>query len=254
MHTKQSAMQSITSQRDCFYDKCKKNNLEVTKQQLDQLEHFAQLILEWNKKINLISRKDEQNIWKSHFLQCSALLFKLSFPRGFRVIDIGTGAGLPGIPLKILQPDLEITLVDATQKKITAVKQIISELSFSGITALSGRVEDLATKKEYQNRYSVAIARAVAPLKQLAAWSRPLLGNIPANAGIEAASDRETIQAPALLAIKGGDLEEEINQASAPGWFESVKLVRLSSNDEEPGNDNDKKVVYVHFKNKQQIY
>src|SRR6185312_199738 len=119
-----------------------------------------------------------------------------SFPHGAAIFDLGSGGGLPGVPLKIARPDLEITLCDSIGKKIAAVKDIIERLNLTGIKAIVGRAEDIAKKPEYRNQYEVIVSRAVAPLDELIVWSKDLRkpGAI-------------------MYALKGGNLMEEIERA-----------------------------------------
>ena len=104
---------------------CAQNGLRLSEEQLTLLETLAVRLLDWNQKINLISRRDEENFWTSHLLHCLALLFKVDLPAGSLILDLGTGGGLPGLPLKIVRPDLTLTLLDSTQKKINVVRDLI---------------------------------------------------------------------------------------------------------------------------------
>ena len=106
-----------------FRTVCRRNGLEPTDDQLAQLAEYARRLLEWNRKINLISRKDEENIWQSHLLHSISLLMRVDFPLGARILDLGTGGGLPGIPIRILRSDLSFVLLDATKKKVEAVAE-----------------------------------------------------------------------------------------------------------------------------------
>ena len=152
-----------------------KNGMELTAEQVSQLSEYVRLLLEWNQKVNLISRKDEANIWERHILHCAALVLLFDFPAGSKVIDIGTGGGLPGIPLKIFRPDLTVLLLDSTKKKIDAVSAMLSSLKLQNISAVWGRAEELATLPQYREQYHIAVARAVAQLPELIKWAEPFL-------------------------------------------------------------------------------
>ena len=151
------------------------NGLSVTEVQIAQLARFVDLLLEWNQKIYLVSRKSANEVWRNHILHSISVLFVLELQRGASVMDIGTGGGLPGIPLKILRPDLTVTLVDSIQKKVKAVESIMDELKLVGIEVLCARVEDLPKRKGLRASFDYTIARGVAPMKDLVRYSIPVL-------------------------------------------------------------------------------
>src|SRR3990172_6606526 len=103
-----------------FQSICKWNGLSVSDDRLQLLERYVRQLLDWNKKLNLISRRDEENVWTRHILHSASLLFHLSLKQRARILDLGTGGGLPGIPIKILVPSFSVTLVDSINKKTTA--------------------------------------------------------------------------------------------------------------------------------------
>lgn len=232
-----------------FRELCLKNGIELTDYQIDLLEKYVALLLDWNKKINLISRKDEPNIWPNHILHCASLLFKFSFPPSTRIIDIGTGGGLPGIPLKIIQPDLEITLLDSTQKKIEAVQQMLSQLRLSGISVVWGRAEEIGKKKEFARKFDIAVSRAVAPLEKLIAWSKPFLRERPGSLISTSTQEqgRRYVSPPALLAMKGGDTSREIEKVRRTSQVKQIVIENLQYDDVGVGALQDKKVVYIIF-------
>lgn len=174
------------------------NRIELPDGAQDSLLQYASLLKDWNAKINLISRKDEDNILERHILHSLLLRMPAICEYDFgnkRVLDIGTGGGLPGIPLKIVTPNCNITLIDSIQKKIAACSAMISQLGLTGIEAVGGRAEELAKLPKFSHSFDAVISRAVAPLDELAKWSKGLLKPN----GI-------------LLALKGGDLSEEIGR------------------------------------------
>ena len=147
----------------------------LSDEQLQALERFGNLLLEWNKKVNLISRRDTENFWTSHILHSLSPLFKVNLPPRSLILDLGTGGGLPGIPMKIPRPDLRFTLLDSTQKKINVVKVILETLSLQGVDAVWGRAEDVGKQREHAQHYELVVAHAVAPLEDLVFWSTPFL-------------------------------------------------------------------------------
>ena len=236
-----------------FGTTCAQNGLHLGSKQLASLEAFAALLLEWNKKINLISRRDEENIWTSHILHCISLLFKVDLPAGSTVLDLGTGGGLPGIPLKIVRPDLMLTLLDSTQKKINAVQDIIKALGLKETRAVWGRAEDVGKKKEHNSDYDVVVVRAVASLEDLVRWSGPFLK--PEGATTSAFSafgideSRRRIKKPSLIAFKGGDLEEEIRQIKNQPQVSNTTVIDLTLKGSHQFDGGEKKIVLVEFAN-----
>lgn len=226
---------------------CRQNGLEVGGDQLTTMKNFANHLLEWNKKINLISRKDEENIWTSHILHSATILFKLRIPPNAVVLDLGTGGGLPGIPLKILLPSISITLLDSTQKKINVVNDLISSLYLKEITAVWGRAENLGGKKEFFEKFDLVVARAVASLKDLVAWSYPFLRK---NRDTKSAPEHPSLpwaHPPSLIALKGGDLQEELRGIEKDQRIRSVMVLDLTLKGSDQLDTNDKKLVLIGF-------
>jgi 16S rRNA (guanine(527)-N(7))-methyltransferase RsmG len=228
---------------------CAQNGLELTDEQLRLLEEYAVRLIEWNKKINLISRRDEENFWTRHMLHCLGLLCKVEFAKGANVLDLGTGGGLPGIVLKIARPDLALTLIDSTQKKINVVKDLIDSLNLLGIDAVWGRAEDLGKQREYEEHYDVVVARAVAPLKDLLRWSYPFLkkgaaGGDASRSDVSSPS-KKRVGGPALVAFKGGDLTDEIKQLQHHPNVGTVSTLELTLKGSTQLDDRDKKIVIV---------
>jgi 16S rRNA (guanine527-N7)-methyltransferase len=236
-----------------FGTACAQNGLHLSGKQLAALEEFATLLLGWNKKINLISRRDEENVWTSHILHCLSLLFKVDPPTGSTVLDLGTGGGLPGIPLKIVRPDLILTLLDSTQKKINVVKDIVSVLGLKETKTVWGRAEDVGKKKEYNRDYDVVVARAVASLDDLVRWSGAFLkpedemtSALPA---FETDESRRPLKKPTLIAFKGGDLEGEIRKIKNQPQVSNTTVIDLTLKGSHQLVGGEKKIVLVEFAN-----
>lgn len=208
-----------------------KNGHPATDEQMDQLEAFVRLLLDWNTKINLISRKDEANIWSAHILHSAAILLQAEIPPRAKVLDLGSGGGLPGLVIKILRPDLDMTCLDATRKKMDAVADIARKLNLRDCATAWGRAEDLGKDKWFSARYDVVVARAVAPLKDLVNWTRPFLR--PPHAR--------------LITLKGGDLQHERGQTERLAGLRSIKESALTFTGAEQIPGVDKKIVVVDF-------
>lgn len=226
---------------------CRQNGLEVKDHQLASLQLFAERLLAWNSKINLISRKDEQNLWPAHILHSASILFKVKIPPASRILDLGTGGGLPGIPLKILLPTISLTLLDSTQKKINVVNDLIKTLGLTSAHGVWGRAEELGATKEFHQKFDVVVARAVASLKDLIKWSHPFL--IPGRTEKNPAptSDPLTATPPSLIALKGGNLENELRGLENDSKIRSIRVADLTLKGSDQFEGGDKKIVLIHF-------
>lgn len=238
--------------KDCgaswFQSVCLKNTLTVVNAQLELLERYVGLLLQWNRKVNLISRKDERNVWERHILHSVSLLFKVSIPTDARVMDLGTGGGLPGIPIKILIPTLSLTLVDSIKKKTQAVADIVHQLSLANVVVQCGRAEDLAKREEFRNQFDYVIARGIADLKQLVEWSHPFLKSERYELTGTSASERKIFIRPqALVALKGGNLDNEIESARKAKHVGEIRVIDLSVEGLELAHNPARKAVMVHF-------
>lgn len=166
---------------------------ELTPKQAEELLHFENLLQDWNQRINLVSRKEER-ILERHIIPSLFPLKFLSPPSEGRVLDIGTGGGLPGIPLAILYPQLHFTLLDSTRKKLKAVEAMAGDLSLSNVETRHERAEELRFQAD------LITGRAVTALPRFVSWSRKKLGKDPPRDG----ADR------GILYWTGGEKEEEL--------------------------------------------
>jgi 16S rRNA (guanine527-N7)-methyltransferase len=170
---------------------------EFTPNQTAQFEQLLPLYKEWNEKINVISRKDIDQLYLHHVLHSLAIAAVVDFKKNTKVIDIGCGGGFPGVPLAIFYPDVHFLLVDSIGKKLKVIDAICQECNIKNITTQHTRVEDIKNRK-----FDFAISRAVAPLKNLWQWSKPLVS-----------IGRESSIPNGLICLKGGDLHLEISES-----------------------------------------
>lgn len=223
---------------------CRENGLVVSEDKLRLLVLYADSLLDCNTRVNLISRSDTTNIWFSHILHSISILFFRVLSSGRRVLDLGTGGGLPGVPLAILMPDTSFTLLDSIAKKTNAVQQIVSTIGLGNVLVETGRAEDPTLIKRSEP-FDVVISRAVAPLTDLIKWSKPLLTRKQSSShGTVGGAD---FRSRTLLALKGGDLEKEIKKAKIKTGENEISVIDLVFSGSEEIGLQDKKLVIVQM-------
>ena len=167
---------------------------DFTNTQLRQFAALDELYRDWNSKINVISRKDIDSLYEKHVLHSLSIATQINFEPGTSIIDIGTGGGFPGIPLAIFFPDVQFHLVDSIGKKLKVVNAVAEAVGLKNVTTQQTRAEAIKNRK-----FDFAVSRAVAPLKDLWTWSKPLIKK----------GDRQELP-NGLISLKGGDLTVEI--------------------------------------------
>ena len=193
----------------------------LTEIQLEQFSRIAELYKDWNQKINVVSRKDIDEIYTHHVLHSLGIAKVLAFKDGAKVLDVGTGGGFPGIPLAILFPEVKFHLVDSIGKKIKVVDEVVEGLGLTNVKTSNCRVEEL------KGTYDFVVSRAVAPMETFTRWIK---GRVAKKCNHELKNG--------ILYLKGGDLAEELeNYPKATiynlpdyfkdGFFETKKLVHL---------------------------
>lgn len=147
--------------------------ISLTDRQAEQLLNYYDLLIEKNKVMNLTAITEFEEVLCKHFID-SLIICRLEEPKG-NLIDMGTGAGFPGIPLKIVYPDLHVVLVDSLNKRISFLQDVIQKLGLEHIKAVHGRAEELAKKKEYREQFDYCVSRAVANLSSLSEYCLPFV-------------------------------------------------------------------------------
>lgn len=151
----------------------KEIGVKMTAAQAEQFGQYLSLLLEWNEKMNLTAITDPEEIVEKHFVDSLTLLSHCKLKPGAKLIDVGTGAGFPGVPLKILRPDIELTLLDGLNKRLTFLKEVCGALGISA-QFVHKRAEEAGLNPQMRERYDVVTARAVAPLNVLCEYCLPL--------------------------------------------------------------------------------
>ena len=154
---------------------CQEFGVEITTEIQEKLNLYGNLLVEWNEKINLTAITDPDGVLYKHFYDCILFLKNVEAPKNAKVIDVGTGAGFPGLVLKIIRPDLQVTLLDSLNKRILFLNDVIEKLGLSGITAVHSRAEEGGKNADLREKYDIACARAVAAMPVLLEYCVPFV-------------------------------------------------------------------------------
>ena len=197
---------------------------ELTDAQIEQFKALEGLYQDWNLKINVVSRKDIDELYLRHVLHSLGIAKVIQFNPGTRILDVGTGGGFPGIPLAILFPDCNFHLVDSIAKKLKVVDEVVSGLELTNVRTTHSRVEDI------DEQYDFIVSRAVAYMPTFVHWVK---GKIAKTSNNKLKNG--------IIYLKGGDLTEELQN------YQTAKIYDLSSFFEEPFFET-KKVVHLPIK------
>ena len=200
---------------------------------LAQLEGLQQILLSWNEKINLISRKDTEAFEERHLLHCLSILKWFDFPAGAEILDVGSGGGLPVLPLAIVRSDIQFTAVDSVRKKMWAVEAMRDALGLENLQVEHARMEKLNWKGDY------VLARAVAPMPRLVGWTKDKIKSQP--------WVHPDTPPRGWIALKGGDLTEELY-----AFRNRVEVIKLSNLLETKFFET-KKIIYLPKMVKQEV-
>lgn len=206
-------------------------NLWLTEAQLSAFERYSQELIAWNARVNLTRIVEPAEIVVKHFLDSLSVYQVLrELSPALSLIDVGSGAGFPGLPLKIALPQLRLTLLESTAKKTAFLQHIIQVLNLTGVTVLTARAEEAGRRRDQRRRYDVAVARAVAPLPVLAEYTLPLVkvgGLVVVQKGQHPAE--EIKEAANALGILGGKVGQ-ILPVTVPGLDAERHLVVIQKN------------------------
>lgn len=200
-----------------FMEYAKKINIDINEEQINKFYDYMNLLIEWNKKINLTAITDYNEIILKHFVD--SLTINKCIKENNYVVDIGTGAGFPGIPLKIIRDDIKIVLVDSLNKRINFLNEVIKKLNLKNIETVHARAEEFGRNKKYRQKFDVATSRAVANLSTLSEYMIPL---VKINGR--------------CICMKGKEIKEELKDSLNAikvlgGKVENVEEFELADND-----------------------
>ncbi len=181
---------------EILLEQAKLSDIELTEQQVEKLSRYYELLIEWNEKMNLTALTEPEDVALKHFCDSILLLNFAEIPQNSSLIDVGTGAGFPSIPIKIIRPDIKLCLLDSLNKRLTFLAEVVKELELTGVQIVHSRAEDGSRKAELREKFDFATSRAVAQLNVLSEYCLPYvkIGG-------------------AFLAMKGKYSEEEIANA-----------------------------------------
>lgn len=198
---------------EVFLNELKKIGIEIDDYKLSQLEKFYQLLISWNEKINLTRIVEQEEVYLKHFYDSLTLYKEIDLTKVDTLCDVGSGAGFPGIVLKIVFPNLKITLIDSLQKRVNYLNEIIKEIGLSEIEAIHARAEEHARKN--REKYHIVTARAVANLTLLSELCIPLVKENGYFLAMKANAEEEIEDARILIKDLGGKIEN-INSFKLP--------------------------------------
>ncbi|MGF7049290.1 16S rRNA (guanine527-N7)-methyltransferase [Paenibacillus sp. DS2015] len=187
----------MDSIQQAFTSRLQERGINLSEFQLEQFEIYFNELVSWNEKMNLTGITEREQVYTKHFYDSVSLAFFMDMSKVKNLADIGSGAGFPGIPLKICFPDLQLTIIDSLNKRITFLQNIVDQLKLSNVTLIHGRAEECGHKREHRDQYDLVTARAVAKLGMLNEFCLPFVrvGGI-------------------FAAMKGSDPSVEIQEAT----------------------------------------
>ena len=198
-----------------FIQALNEKGIQLTEQQINQFEQYYHLLVEWNNKINLTAITDMPDVYLKHFYDSLMPLWMAPdyFKENATLCDVGAGAGFPSIPMKIVRPDLEITIVDSLNKRINFLRLLADELGLDHVEAVHGRAEEVGQNLTYRGKYEIVTARAVASLNVLSELCLPMVQKGGHFIALKAQrADEEIEQAQKAITTLGAKFEEQFSE------------------------------------------
>ena len=220
---------------DRFAEELKKLGIVITPGQREQFERYYELLVERNKVMNLTGITDYDEVNLKHFTDSLTIVRLNDMSKIYSMIDMGTGAGFPGIPIKIVFPHIKTALLDSLNKRLKFLNEVIEELGLKEIETLHGRAEDYAKKQEYRDKFELCVSRAVANLSTLSEYCLPFVKNGGSFVSYKSGeSDEEIRQSETAVSILGGKIVK-IDKFMLPDTDIGRSLVKINKVKNTPG-------------------
>ena len=214
---------------------CQELGITLDEVQKKQFTDFYEYLVEKNKVMNLTGITEFQEVLVKHFLDSLACVKAVDMTKVSKIMDIGTGAGFPGIPLKIVYPELEVVLLDSLNKRIKFLDEVIRTLGLEKIRTIHGRAEDFAKKKEYREQFDLCVSRAVANLSTLSEYCLPFVAVNGSFISYKSGDSEEEIhQAKHAISLLGGKVKN-VDKFQLPGTDMGRALVEIKKTKQTPG-------------------
>ena len=196
--------------KELFYNTIKPFEINVDEDAFSRLDTFAEMLIETNKSFNLTAIKEPDDVTVKHFADCLSIFKYVDIPENAKIIDVGTGAGFPGLVLKLYRPDIQMTFLDSTKKRLGFIENVLNECGIKG-DILHMRAEEAAQLSKYREKYDFATARAVAALPVLSEYCLPFVKVGGSFVSMKSAESNEEIsEAKKAINVLGGKIEEDI--------------------------------------------
>lgn len=213
--------------REMLIKSAEEYSLSLTEEQIVRFSHYFEILIDWNQKINLTAITDPKEVAVKHMIDSLSCYDEAIFKNGAKIIDVGTGAGFPGLPLKIFRPDLKLTLFDSLNKRILFLKEVAEKLEIPDIEFVHSRAEEGGKNRKFREVYDIAVSRAVARLSILSELCLPFV----AVGGF-------------FIALKGSQYSQEIKESTRAikalgGEIDKIENIKL------PGLDDIRAIVYI---------
>ena len=218
--------------KDLFYSTIEKFDITIDEDAFNRLDTFAEMLIETNKSFNLTAIKEPDDVTVKHFADCLSIFKYVDIPENAKIIDVGTGAGFPGLVLKLYRPDIQMTFLDSTKKRLGFIENVLNECGIKG-DILHMRAEEAAQLTKYREKYDFATARAVAALPVLSEYCLPFVKVGGSFVSMKSAESNEEIsEAKKAINVLGGKIEEDI-------LFDLVenmprRIIRIKKNSQTP--------------------
>ncbi len=215
-----------------FYEQLKSNGVELSDHQIAQFNQYYQILVEWNKKMNLTAITEKEEVFVKHFYDSITAAFYFDFNQEVHICDVGAGAGFPSIPLKICFPEMKVTIVDSLQKRIGFLNHLAANLGLSGVSFYHDRAELFGRNEQFRQHFDIVIARAVARMSVLSELCLPLARTN----GI-------------FIAMKGSNAGQELKDADSAIELLGGKVERMETFDL-PDDNGERNLIFIQKKRK----